>query len=169
MPQVHRSTVSVADCYCPCASCCLPTDPGTRPGLHGQTLISSGHPDLDRLLGGGVPLGSLLLLLEDGWSGHHATLIRYFLAEGAACGQVRLDPCTGGRRMWHPITEWIAASLSLLLLTHPCLHVQTLLLAAAPTPLGGLPKYLPAQLRGKAAEKVGRQRATMSVSWPVCC
>ncbi|KAI3429336.1 hypothetical protein D9Q98_005431 [Chlorella vulgaris] len=91
-------------------------DSGTRPGLHGQTLISSGHPDLDRLLGGGVPLGSLLLLLEDGWSGHHATLIRYFLAEGAACG-------------------------------------QTLLLAAAPTPLGGLFKYLPAQLRGKAAEK----------------
>lgn len=63
-------------------------DPGTRPGLHGQTLVSSGHADLDRLLGGGLPLGSLLLLLEDGWSGHHATLLRYFLAEGAACGQV---------------------------------------------------------------------------------
>jgi elongator complex protein 4 len=56
--------------------------------LHGQTLLSSGHPDLDRLLGGGLPLGALLLLLEDGWSGHHATLLRYFLAEGAACGQV---------------------------------------------------------------------------------
>lgn len=51
-------------------------------------MISSGHPDLDRLLGGGLPLGSLLLLLEDSWSGHHATLLRYFLAEGAACGQV---------------------------------------------------------------------------------
>ncbi len=63
-------------------------DPGTRPGLYGQTLVSSGHPDLDRLLGGGLPLGSLQLLLEDGWSGHHATLLRYFLAEGAACGQV---------------------------------------------------------------------------------
>lgn len=65
-----------------------PADPGTRPGLHGQTLLSSGHPDLDRLLAGGLPLGSLLLLLEDGWSVHHATLLRNFLAEGAACGQV---------------------------------------------------------------------------------
>jgi elongator complex protein 4 len=63
-------------------------DPGTRPGLHGQTLVSTGHPDLDRHLGGGLPLGSLLLLLEDGWSGHGTTLLRYFLAEGAACGQV---------------------------------------------------------------------------------
>ena len=51
--------------------------------------MSSGHPDLDRLLGGGLPLGSLLLLLDDGWSGHAATLARYFLGEGAACGQVR--------------------------------------------------------------------------------
>lgn len=75
-------------------------DPGTRPGLHGQTLLSSGHPDLDRLLGGGLPIGSLLLLLEDGWSAHHATLLRYFLAEGAACGQVSCRRWLGQLPSW---------------------------------------------------------------------
>lgn len=39
-------------------------DTGTRPGLHGQTLVSMGLVDLDRLLGGGLPLGTLLLVLE---------------------------------------------------------------------------------------------------------
>ncbi|PSC68407.1 elongator complex 4 [Micractinium conductrix] len=92
-------------------------DPGTRPGLHGQTLLSLGQADLDRLLGGGLPLGALLLLLDDGWSGHAATLLRYFLAEGAACG-------------------------------------QSLLLAAAPAPAGGLPAFVPPQLkRGSAVDK----------------
>jgi len=63
-------------------------DPGTRPGLHGQTLISSGHADLDRILGGGLPLGTLTVLLEDnGPSQHHASLLRLFLAEGAARSQ----------------------------------------------------------------------------------
>ena len=37
-------------------------DSGTRSGLHGQTLISLGL--VDRLLGGGLPLGSLLLVIE---------------------------------------------------------------------------------------------------------
>lgn len=85
-------------------------DTGTRPGLHGQTLLSSGHPDLDRLLGGGLPLGSLLLLLEDGWSQHHATLLRYFLAEGAACGQVRYV-CV--LRCQRHLARWLTAGLQL--------------------------------------------------------
>jgi elongator complex protein 4 len=42
---------------------------------------------MDRLLGGGLPLGSLTLILEDGWSQHHVTLLRYFLGEGTACNQ----------------------------------------------------------------------------------
>ena len=87
VPPPHAATPSCPPCY---ARPAFPrADPGTRPGMHGQTLLSSGHADLDRLLGGGLPLGSLLLLLEDGWSGHHTTLLRYFRAEGAACGQVR--------------------------------------------------------------------------------
>ena len=63
---------------------------GTRPGPAGQTLISSGQADMDRLLGGGLPLGSLTLILEDGWSQHHIALLRYFLGEGAACCQKTL-------------------------------------------------------------------------------
>jgi hypothetical protein len=67
--------------------------PGTRPGPHGLTLISTGHSELDKILGGGLPLGFLLLVLEDGTSGHHITLLKYFLAEGAACGQVGMCCC----------------------------------------------------------------------------
>ncbi len=42
---------------------------GTRPGLHGQTLVSMGLVDLDRLMAGGMPLGSVTLLLEVGAAG----------------------------------------------------------------------------------------------------
>lgn len=58
---------------------------GTRPGLHGQTLISCGLADMDKLLGGGLPIGSIMLLLEDEHSQQHLNLIKYFLAEGVAC------------------------------------------------------------------------------------
>ena len=68
---------------------------GTRPGLHGQTLISTGHADLDRLLGGGLPLGCLLLVLEDAWTPHGTTLLKCFAAEGAAWGH-RLLWARGG-------------------------------------------------------------------------
>lgn len=70
---------------------------GTRPAANGQTNVSTGHADLDRLLGGGVPLGSLTIILEDGWSHNHITLMRYFLAEGAACGH-SLRLCTARKR-----------------------------------------------------------------------
>jgi elongator complex protein 4 len=59
---------------------------GVRPGLHGQTLLSTGLADLDRLLGGGLPLGSVMLLLEDPHSQQHIGFIKHFLAEGIACG-----------------------------------------------------------------------------------
>lgn len=42
----------------------LLADLGTRAGLHGRTLISSGLADFDKLLGGGLPLGCLVLILE---------------------------------------------------------------------------------------------------------
>lgn len=66
-----------------------PAAAGTKPGANGQTLVSTGLADLDRILGGGLALGSLLLVEEDGASQHHETLARYFLAEGVACDQVR--------------------------------------------------------------------------------
>lgn len=61
-------------------------DPTTRQGPRGQTLISTGLSDLDKVLGGGLPLGCLLLLEEKGPSPHADNLIRLFVAQGAACG-----------------------------------------------------------------------------------
>ncbi|BDA42805.1 Elongator complex protein 4 [Coccomyxa sp. Obi] len=63
-----------------------PADLGTRAGLHSQTLISTGLADLDRILGGGLPLGAILVLFEDAYSPHGSTLLRYFAAEGVVCG-----------------------------------------------------------------------------------
>ncbi|KAL3163287.1 hypothetical protein ABBQ32_009682 [Trebouxia sp. C0010 RCD-2024] len=60
---------------------------GIRPGLSGQTLVSTGLADFDKLLGGGLPLTTVTLLLEDSYTQHHSTLIKYFLAEGAANNQ----------------------------------------------------------------------------------
>ncbi len=65
---------------------CSDADLGTRAGLHSQTLISTGLADLDRMLGGGLPLGAVLVLLEDTYSPHGSTLLRYFAAEGVVCG-----------------------------------------------------------------------------------
>lgn len=62
-----------------------PLDLGTRPGLHGQVLISTGLAGLDRLLGGGLPLGSILLLLEDSNTQQHLNLMKCFMAEGICC------------------------------------------------------------------------------------
>ncbi|KAL0050026.1 hypothetical protein WJX82_003004 [Trebouxia sp. C0006] len=64
-----------------------PAELGTRPGLSGQTLVSTGLADFDKLIGGGVPLGTVTLLLEDTYTQHHVTLLKYFLAEGAANNQ----------------------------------------------------------------------------------
>uniref|UniRef100_A0A1D2A899 Elongator complex protein 4 n=1 Tax=Auxenochlorella protothecoides TaxID=3075 RepID=A0A1D2A899_AUXPR len=63
------------------------SDPRTRPGQHGQTVISSGLADVDAIFGGGYPLGSLILLLEDGSTHLHHLLVQYFLAEGVVSGQ----------------------------------------------------------------------------------
>lgn len=48
--------------------------------------MSTGLADLDRLLGGGLPLGCLLLVLEDSPPEAALALLRYFLAEGVAAG-----------------------------------------------------------------------------------
>ncbi|KAL9647467.1 hypothetical protein ABK040_006828 [Willaertia magna] len=56
---------------------------GTKPSVHnGQLLVSSGLHDLDVIIGGGFPLGSLILIEEDKYSEYCQHLIRYFLSEG---------------------------------------------------------------------------------------
>lgn len=60
---------------------------GTRAGLHGQTLVSTGHGTLDALLGGGLPRGSILVVDSIQHQGVPNALLRLFLAEGVVCGQ----------------------------------------------------------------------------------
>lgn len=44
---------------------------------------------MDRLFGGGLPLGTLTIVQEDGVSSNHVALLQYFVGEGIACQQVR--------------------------------------------------------------------------------
>ena len=71
-----------------------PAPGSTRPGLYGQTLVSTGVSDVDNLLGGGLPLGSVMLVGHDGDGARNAgdatTLLRYFVAEGLASGHTAL-------------------------------------------------------------------------------
>uniref|UniRef100_A0A8D0KXY9 Elongator complex protein 4 n=1 Tax=Strix occidentalis caurina TaxID=311401 RepID=A0A8D0KXY9_STROC len=60
---------------------------GTRPSVrHGQLLLSSGLPSLDCVLGGGIAVGTLLLIEEDKYGLYSNLLFKYFLAEGVVCG-----------------------------------------------------------------------------------
>ncbi|XP_062432291.1 elongator complex protein 4 [Rhea pennata] len=60
---------------------------GTRPAVrHGQLLLSSGLPSLDCVLGGGLAVGTLLLIEEDKYGVYSNLLFKYFLAEGVVCG-----------------------------------------------------------------------------------
>lgn len=58
---------------------------GTRSWVSGLPLASTGNAALDRLLGGGVPLGSLVSLESDRFTNHADALSRLFLAEGVFC------------------------------------------------------------------------------------
>ncbi|XP_031463262.1 elongator complex protein 4 [Phasianus colchicus] len=61
--------------------------PGTRPALrHGRLLLSCGVPSLDCVLGGGLAVGTLLLIEEDKYGVYSSLLLKYFLAEGVVCG-----------------------------------------------------------------------------------
>uniref|UniRef100_K3WFD3 Elongator complex protein 4 n=1 Tax=Globisporangium ultimum (strain ATCC 200006 / CBS 805.95 / DAOM BR144) TaxID=431595 RepID=K3WFD3_GLOUD len=66
---------------------------GTKPFLNGQTLISSGHAELDAILGGGLLLGTIVLLETPRHDAGAASLAlvddmhRYFAAEGIVSRQ----------------------------------------------------------------------------------
>ncbi|XP_051820723.1 elongator complex protein 4 [Antechinus flavipes] len=64
---------------------------GTRPSVrNGQLLVSAGLPALDQLLGGGLAVGTLLLIEEDKYNIYSNLLFKYFLAEGIVCGHTLL-------------------------------------------------------------------------------
>ena len=71
---------------------------GTRRGLDGL-LTSSGHAALDAALGGGLPLGALVLLEEDARGGARlaSTLGALFCAQGIAAGHALLVGGADGR------------------------------------------------------------------------
>ncbi|URE30810.1 elongator complex protein [Musa troglodytarum] len=59
-----------------------PPNPGVKVGPNGATFVSSGIPDLDRILGGGFLLGSLVMVMEDADAPHHLLLLRNFMSQG---------------------------------------------------------------------------------------
>ncbi|PVD33614.1 hypothetical protein C0Q70_04872 [Pomacea canaliculata] len=61
---------------------------GTRASLYNnQLLVSSGIPSLDAVLGGGVAVGTVLLIEEDASSMHAQLMLKYFAAEAIVTGQ----------------------------------------------------------------------------------
>ncbi|KAK6923672.1 Elongator complex protein 4 [Dillenia turbinata] len=63
------------------------TSPGLKYGPNGSIFVSSGIPDLDKILGGGFPLGSLVMIMEDAEAPHHMLLLRNFMAQGLVHSQ----------------------------------------------------------------------------------
>ncbi|CAJ1948972.1 unnamed protein product [Sphenostylis stenocarpa] len=57
-------------------------NPGLKHGPNGTMFISSGIPDLDKILGGGFSLGSLVMVMEDEEAPHHMLLLRNFMSQG---------------------------------------------------------------------------------------
>ncbi|CAB3224996.1 unnamed protein product [Arctia plantaginis] len=49
------------------------------------TIVSSGIPSLDYVIGTGLPTGSIFVVEEDVLANYSRILIKYFLAEGVAC------------------------------------------------------------------------------------
>ncbi|KAK9768188.1 Elongator subunit elp4 [Basidiobolus ranarum] len=59
--------------------------PGSRLSAHnGQLLTSTGVPSFDDVLGGGLPIGSVLMIKEDKHTDYAQVLLKYFLAQGVA-------------------------------------------------------------------------------------
>jgi len=62
--------------------------PGTRPSLYNnQLLVSTGIPSLDNVIGGGLAVGTLLIVEEDTFGGYAKLMLKYFIAEGIVSKQ----------------------------------------------------------------------------------
>ena len=61
--------------------------PGTHSSSYNSLLLTStGIPSFDSILGGGIPIGSVLLVEEDLNNRFSKLTLKYFIAEGIACG-----------------------------------------------------------------------------------
>ena len=57
--------------------------PGTKISIHnGLPMVSTGSACLDTVLGGGLPIGSLLLIKQDRFTDYSYILFKYFIAQG---------------------------------------------------------------------------------------
>ncbi|XP_073899699.1 elongator complex protein 4 isoform X3 [Castor canadensis] len=86
---------------------------GTRPSVrNGQLLVSTGLPALDQLLGGGLAVGTVLLIEEDKYNIYSPLLFKYFLAEGIITGHTLLvasakeDPADILRELPAPLFDY---------------------------------------------------------------
>jgi hypothetical protein len=57
---------------------------GFKPSSVGLGVISSGHREFDAILGGGYPLGTMMILWSDSYSDYATSIMRYAVAEGVA-------------------------------------------------------------------------------------
>lgn len=63
-----------------------PPPPGTRVSAYNSSvLLSTGIASVDDILGGGCPLGSILLLEEDKDTSYAKLLVKYWIAQGLCC------------------------------------------------------------------------------------
>ncbi|KAG7270927.1 hypothetical protein CRUP_025678 [Coryphaenoides rupestris] len=64
-----------------------PSIRGTRPSVqNGQLIVSTGVTSLDYLIGGGLAVGTVLLIEEDRYNSYSHMVLKYFMAEGVLCG-----------------------------------------------------------------------------------
>ncbi|VAI81181.1 unnamed protein product [Triticum turgidum subsp. durum] len=77
-----RSSFSRAASSKTASSSSSPTASGVKLGPNGAAFVSSGIPDLDRILGGGFLLGSVVMVMEDSDAPHHLLLLRAFMSQG---------------------------------------------------------------------------------------
>lgn len=63
------------------------TVPGLKYGPNGTIFLSSGIPDLDKILGGGFHLGSLVMIIEDKNAPHHMLFFKTFMSQGLVHNQ----------------------------------------------------------------------------------
>lgn len=60
---------------------------GLKHGPNGTSFVSSGIPDLDKILGGGFTLGTIVMVMEDAEAPHHMLLLRNFMSQGLVHNQ----------------------------------------------------------------------------------
>eukprot|EP01041_Mallomonas_annulata_P011747 gene11747-24632_t len=66
---------------------------GVKNWINGQSLVSTGHKQQDEIFGGGIALGTVLLVEEDRFSNFSETLIAYSIAEAIIHGHKTLLLC----------------------------------------------------------------------------